>query len=309
VAGRLLDMARSYAKPVVVDFVGYDHSLHRTGNLWFASTFDEAAELAVRLAGQPDEPTEVAAAVRFAPGQRYLRGLYSGGTLAYEAQLLLRPYLPRVYSNAPLDKQDRLPSALTSQGHTIVDLGNDELTVGRLHPMMDNALRIRRMQQEAADPEVAVLLLDLVLGHGAHPDPAGELAPAIAAARAQAAAAGRTLEVVAVVVGTGDDPQGLDAQVARLAEAGARVEMSHDAATRTVGRLLASLQPEPPAPPALRPVDLAVLNEPLAAVNAGLESFAESLQRQGARVVHVDWRPPAGGNERLAAILERMKRK
>ena len=384
VAEGLLAAARSAGKPVVVDFIGY---LGRSvDNLHFVNTFDETAELAVRLAASRDEgpPGETEGHPsrlpqdQFATGQHYLRGLFSGGTLAYEAQLLLQDYVPAVYSNAPLKKEFRLSNSLVSQEHTIVDLGEDEFTVGRLHPMMDNALRIRRLQQEAEDPEVAVLLLDyvpivysnaplkkesrlanslvsqehtivdlgedeftvgrlhpmmdnalrilrlqqeaedpevavlvldVVLGYGAHPDPAGELAPAIARARAAANQAGRYLEVVAVVVGTDDDPQGLAAQVQRLEEAGAKVETSNDAAIRYVGRLLQALNPrEASRITGLKPVDLSILHQPLAALNAGLESFAQSLKAQGAPVIQVDWRPPAGGNEKLAAILARMKR-
>jgi FdrA protein len=240
----------------------------------------------------------------FAPGQRYLRGLFSGGTLAYEALLILQGYLSAVYSNAPLNKDYRLTNSLVSQGHTIVDLGEDEFTVGRLHPMLDNDLRIRRLQQEADDPEVAVILLDVVLGYGAHPNPASELAPAIAQACARAKQAGRHLEVVAIVVGTDEDPQDMDAQVQQLAEAGARVETSNEAAVHYVGHLLQSpisnIQ-------YLKPVDLSVLHQPLSAINIGLESFTESLMAQGVSVIQVDWQPPAGGNERLMAILERMR--
>jgi FdrA protein len=178
--------------------------------------------------------------------------------------------------------------------------------VGRLHPMMDNDLRIRRLQQEAEDAEVAVILLDVVLGYGAHPDPAGELGPAIARARATAREAGRHLEVIAVAVGTGEDPQDLASQLARLEAAGARVKTSNEAAVRYVGRLLRARNAHDPAPD-LRPVGMDVLEEPLAAINVGLEVFAESLKAQGAEVLHVDWRPPAGGDERLMAILQRLK--
>ena len=324
VAERLLAAARSAGKPVVVDFIGY---LGRSvDDLHFATTFDEAASLAVQLAKDTGQRTKEGrerkneldvAVARFAPGQRYLRGLFSGGTLAYEALLLLQDYLPAVHSNAPSDKKHRLANPLLSQEHTIVDLGEDEFTVGRLHPMMDHDLRIRRLQQEAADPEVAVILLDVVLGYGAHPDPAGELAPAIARARATAQAAGRHLEVLAVVVGTDEDPQDLNAQIAQLEAAGARVETSNATAVRYVGHLLRALGGHggPPLPfdpissiQQPRPVDLSTLHQPLAAINVGLGSFTESLKAQGAPVVQVDWRPPAGGNERLMAILERMKR-
>jgi len=172
--------------------------------------------------------------------------------------------------------------------------------------MMDNDLRIRRLEQEAEDPEVAVILLDVVLGYGAHPDPAGELAPAIAEARTTAEKAGRHLEVVAVMVGTDEDPQNMEAQIERLREAGARVETSNDIAVRYVGNLVKTLSPKSKIENP-KSVDLGVLQKPLAAINVGLESFAESLQAQDAPVVQVDWKPPAGGNERLMAILERMK--
>jgi len=311
VADELLRAARSAGKPVVVDFIGYSPPARQVDNLHFATTLDEAAELAVRLARDEERVTrnegeETRDRGRFAPGQRYLRGLFSGGTLAYEALLILQDYLPAVYSNAPLDKDYRLANSLVSQEHTIVDLGEDEFTVGRLHPMMDNDLRIRRLQQEAGDPEVAVILLDVVLGYGAHPDPASELAPAIAQARAQAEEDGRHLEVVAVVVGTDEDPQDMDAQVQQLEDAGARVETSNETAVRYVGRLLQYPISNIQHP---TPVDLSVLHQPLAAINVGLESFTESLMAQGAPAIQVDWQPPAGGNEKLMTILERMRGK
>jgi FdrA protein len=311
VADTLLDAARTAGKPVVVDFIGYAPASRQVENLYFATTFDETAEMAVQLATDHQAPEAQAEALSpkpdaFARGQQYLRGLFSGGTLATEALLLLQDYLPVVYSNIPLKQEHRLANSLVSQEHTIVDLGEDEFTVGRLHPMMDNDLRLRRLQQEAEDPEVAVILLDVVLGHGAHPNPASELAPAIARARADAGSAGRTLQVIAVVVGTDEDPQDLEGQIRQLKEAGARVETSNHAAVRTAGRLLRNLAPAPSLwhP---KPVDLSMLQQPLAAINVGLESFTESLKQQGAAVIQVDWQPPAGGDERLMAILQRMR--
>jgi FdrA protein len=320
VAAGLLDAARLAGKPVVVDFIGYPPPTRQVDNLHFAHTFDEAAAMAVELsqaaAADPGEDTHRQRQARdstidgelepFATGQRYLRGLFSGGTLAYEALLLLQDYVPGVYSNVPLKEEYRLANSLISQAHTIVDLGEDEFTVGRLHPMMDNDLRIRRLQQEAEDPEVAVILLDVVLGYGAHPDPASELAPAIAQARSSAQRAGRQLAVIAIVVGTDEDPQNMSAQIEQLESAGAQVETSNDLAVRRAGRLLQRLNPAPTLQQPT-PVDLATLQQPLAAINAGLQSFAESVVAQGAEAIQVDWRPPAAGNERLMAILERMK--
>ncbi len=308
VAEKLLQAARLSGKPVVVDFIGYASPSRRVENVFFATSFDETAEMAIKLASASSEvaPSKEVDSNAFTSAQRYLRGLFSGGTLAYETLLILQAYIPGVYSNVPLKEELRLPDALVSQEHTIVDLGEDEFTVGRLHPMMDNDLRIRRLEQEASDPEVAVLLLDVVLGHGAHPDPASELAPAIQSAFETASKEGRHLEMVAVVVGTDEDPQGLDAQISQLEAAGAKVWTSNEAAARYVGRLIQTLSPESEIP-THTPVDLSVLKDPLSAINVGVESFAESLLDQDASVIHVDWRPPAGGNQELMSILERMK--
>ncbi len=323
VADAVLAAARQIPKPVVVAFVGHATATRQLDNLYFAAGLDDAARLAVELTSPPTPPSLAgkgagglgdlagpgARGSGFASTQRYLRGLFSGGTLAYEAQAILRDYVPRVWANAPLAKADRIPNALISQEHTIIDLGEDEFTVGRLHPMLDNELRIRRLLQEAADPEVAVILLDVVLGYGAHPNPAAELAPAIAKAKAAAEAAGRRLEVIAVVTGTDEDPQNLAGQIAQLKSAGAWVDTSNEAAVRYAGRILRTLNPPSPIPNTLSPIDLTTLQKPLAAINVGLESFAENLLAQGAQVVQVDWRPPAGGNERLMGILARMKGK
>jgi len=309
VAETLIAAARSVGKPVVVNFIGYATASRRVDNIFFATTFDETAELAIKLidasedfAGEPDTS-------KFAPGQRYLRGLFSGGTLQYEALLVLQDYVPVIYSNAPLDKKNKLEDSLVSKQHTVIDLGEDEFTVGRLHPMLDNDLRIRRLEKEAADPEVAVILLDVVLGYGAHSDPASELAPAIAAGIKVAKEAGRHLEVVAVVCGTDGDPQGMEAQISALEDAGARVETSNDAAARYVGGLLQAIgrSIEPVTLPKMEPVALETIKRPLAGINVGLESFAASLAEQGAQVVHVDWKPVAGNNEKLMNILERMR--
>jgi len=308
VAETLLQVARSAGKPVVVDFIGRSPSSRKVDNLHFAASLDEAAAIAVQLASQTQEYPipNIQSPSHFVPGQRYLRGLFSGGTLAYEAQLILQNYVPVVYSNAPLRKEHKLTNSFVSQEHTIVDLGEDEFTVGRLHPMMDHDLRIRRLHQEASDPTVAVILLDVVLGYGTHPDPAAELAPAIAQARAEAEKAGRHLEFVVVVTGTDQDPQNLKSQMRQLELAGAHVETCNEAAVHYAGSLIRSLDPKSEIQNP-KSVDLRVLG-PLSAINVGLESFAESLTAQGASVIHVDWRPAAGGNEKLMAILERMRK-
>jgi FdrA protein len=185
----------------------------------------------------------------------------------------------------------------------VLDLGEDVFTVGRLHPMMDNELRLRRLRQEAGDPEVGLIWLDVVLGEGAHPDPASELAPAITEVRK---GRGGALDVLALLVGTDADPQGLAAQAQRLAEAGAVVVRTTAEALDFVARRLAR-SPTPPQPPVALD-GFTSAGGPFAAINVGLESFYASLIGQGAAAVHVDWQPPAGGNERLMEILAKMKR-
>jgi FdrA protein len=313
VAAELIEAARLVPKPVVVDFIGYAVQVRQVDNVTFTTTFDETARLAVRLTGKPAEKQdgEEINIKNFAPTQRYLRGLFSGGTLAYEALLVLQDYIPGVYSNAPLDKKFHLKDSLVSLENTLIDLGEDEFTVGRLHPMMDNDLRVRRLEAESNDPEVAVILLDVVLGYGAHADPASELAPAIKKAKDTAQQADRRLEIIAVVSGTDEDPQDMQSQIEKLKQAGASVETSNDDAARYAGRLVRalSLKHDLPEKGQILDVDPAVLNQPLAAINVGLESFTESLLAQGSKAIQMDWRPPAGGDQKMMDILERMKSK
>jgi FdrA protein len=291
VAARLLAAARATGKPVVVNFQGFPAPARRLGNLRFAGGLSEAADLAVEpAAGDAEEVSEAASQGGF------LRGLFAGGTLAYEAVLALRSTCQPLWSNLGVSGARPLTDPANSRDHTLLDLGSDEYTVGRLHPMMDQDLRLRRLRQEAADPEVGLVLLDVVLGEGSHPDPAAELAPAIGEIKKE-----RDLDVVVMVVGTDEDPQDLARQRELLGAAGAEVfDDVASALARVAGSLTVAL-PEPPPP-----VPLDALAPP-AAINAGLESFYASLVEQGGRGVQMDWRPPAGGDEEMIAILDKMR--
>ncbi len=230
VARRVLDAARGAAKPVVACFLGADPADIRGQGAIPAATLDEAAGLCAALARGDGverparEPLEAARlarargeAGRFASGQRRICGLYSGGTLCQEAALILRAY----------------PGE-----HTTEDLGADRYTVGRPHPMIDFRLRSERILAAAEDAATAVILLDVVLGYAAHPDPAGALVPAIREARARAAASGRTLAVVASVCGTPADPQPLPQQEETLAASGVILAPSNAAAAHLAGQLV-----------------------------------------------------------------------
>ena len=301
VATRLLAHARSIGKPVVVDFIGYAPPGRQLGNLHFATTLSEVAEIAAQLVISKSVNGKLgnSADAQLPITNHYLRGLFSGGTLAYEALLGLQAVLYPVYTNVPITNDQLLSNPLHSQAHTIIDLGGDEFTVGRLHPMMDNDLRIRRLRQEAADPNVGIILLDIVLGEGAHPDPASELAPVI-----KEVIDNSRLEIVAIVIGTEDDPQNLSSQINRLVEAGASVFRSLSEAIEYVAGRVRQFALDDYPPVALDHF----VQAPLAAINVGLESFYFSLRTQGANVTQVDWRPPAGGNEKMAALLAKMKK-
>jgi FdrA protein len=186
-------------------------------------TLDDAAELVVAtLRGQAwrprvfTDPADVRARlarVRSSSGRGRILGLYTGGTLAHEAGLVLAPLVG-------------------ASAYRVVDLGDDEFTRGRPHPMLDPEARSARVREIGESSDVSVLLLDLVLGRAAHPDPATSLAAAVREARSAAASAGRELTVVASVVGTDGDPQGFHQQIATLEAAGVEVLPSNAQASR-----------------------------------------------------------------------------
>jgi FdrA protein len=200
VAAEVREVAADLTTPVEMALLGAGHP-----------DLTEATESLLLARGVPVPRWPVVGSAAKATGGRLLRGLFVGGTLASEARIVA--------------------TAITGAdaGHTFVDFGDDQYTSGRAHPMIDPTLRLDAIADAAADPETAVVLLDVVLGHGAESDPAALLAPAVAAL-------GKP--VVAVVVGTRADPQGLDRQVRALAEAGAEVHLSNANATRRAVELL-----------------------------------------------------------------------
>jgi len=249
IAEALFARAGEVSKPVVLCLLGADPPDAKGDNLHFTHTLEECALKAQILTTQSPEIVTKRITATYSqlgktadklkashpPTRKFLRGLYSGGTLCYESQVIWRESLKEpVYSNAPLDKHNQLPDSSRSQGHTAVDLGEEEFTLGRPHPMIDNQLRIERMAQEAADPQTAVVLLDVVLGYGVHPDPAGELSDAIQAIQVDHP------EVfwVCSVTGTEADPQVRSQSIAKLEAAGVIVCGSNAQAARLAARLV-----------------------------------------------------------------------
>jgi FdrA protein len=210
-------------KPAVVVFLGNDLA-SPANHIHVVKTLVDCAAAAVKVSGAKQAAPQIYPMPRkpaFNKTQKYLRALYSGGTYASEAQLLWNQSGLQVWSNVPIHKAMALGNPLKeSKGHTALDLGDDDFTVGRPHPMIDQTTRIERLLKEAADPTVRVILLDVVIGWGAHADPATELAKAISQAKKIAAKGNRNLGIIGFVCGTELDPQVLATQEAILRSAG-----------------------------------------------------------------------------------------
>jgi succinyl-CoA synthetase alpha subunit len=253
VAAKVVAALEATGKDAVVHFIGLSVTADaRPGSrVRHAANLEEAAAMAVAIAegracaagGFTLSVSEIDALVArevagMAPSQRYLRGYFTGGTLADEAWLVLHAANGAVYSNNQTDPAFVLPDPKVSVGHTVVDLGDDVFTVGRPHPMIDPSTRTERIDAEADDAAIAVMLVDVVLGYGSHADPAGALVPALAAAKAAAVARGGYLAVVASVTGTPGDFQGFAQQQAKLEAAGVIVMPSNYQASQLAMRIV-----------------------------------------------------------------------
>lgn len=254
VAKGILDAARQVGKPIVVCFLGGDPKIIEEAGLIPATTLEDAAIKAVALQGEEKPKSMIFSACfdevknraeeeyrRLRPEQRYIRGIYSGGTFCSEAMLVIRDLVGGVYSNIPLKPELKLEDSNKSKEHAFVDMGDDEFTVkiGKPHPMIYHELRQKRILAEASDLETAVVLLDIVLGYGAHEDPGGLLAPTVVQAKKIAEEGGRYLSVVASVCGTLQDPQNLTSQEEKLRSASVVVMPSNAQAAR-MAALIAS---------------------------------------------------------------------
>jgi succinyl-CoA synthetase alpha subunit len=222
-------------KPVVACFLGLDPPKTGDGRVRYAKTLHSAVHATARASGREAErefdaniTTSFEHLSRDAknlrahlePGRKFVRGLYSGGTLAHETLLIFKELMGEAYSNTPLSAEFELGDPNVSKGNSVVDLGDEFFTAGRAHPMIDPTLRRLRITQEAKDPGVALILLDIVLGYGSSPDPGGALTGAIRDTIDGARGKARGLAVMAHVCGTKTDPQSLKSQCKKLRDAG-----------------------------------------------------------------------------------------
>jgi FdrA protein len=229
VARLVLDRVARSAKPFTVCFLGAA-GLALPANARAAATLKAAADASMgRVAGNGPAPR-----VRADRGT-LVRGLFAGGTFCSEAQIVFAQAGLPVASNVPVPGASALADAHEAHvsAHIMIDLGDDEFTRGRPHPMIEPAVRERPLAAALADPAVGAILLDVVLGHGAHPDPAGHLAGILSKRN------DRPL-VIASVTGTDADPQPRGAQVDKLVAAGVIVADSNaeaaELAAAAVGR-------------------------------------------------------------------------
>ena len=239
-------------KPIIALFIGGNPELIRKTGVIPAETLEQTALFAVAISkGKEPEDSLNMMNVRAneiknlaekelsskSHKQKYLRGLFSGGTLCDEAQLILKKMIGDCYSNTPLNADYKLEDSWKSENNTILDLGDDEFTVGRPHPMIDFSLRNKKILEEAEDQEIAVILFDVVLGYGSNLKPAEELVPVLKKAKEISP----NISLICSITGTDKDPQDREYVKHELEKAGVIVMTSNAAASELAGSIIKNL--------------------------------------------------------------------
>lgn len=229
VAQKILTTCKQISKPIFIWFLGYRGDLQPAPHIRIFTHSKPAAMAAVIQSGIPEESIDKHALnwplieevrTKLKPEQRYIRGLFCGGTLCDEALFSALEKYPNVYSNIHPNPNYRLTAKAHSKAHTFIDFGDDEFTQGKAHPMIDPSYRIERILQEGRDPEVGVLLLDFIVGFGSNSNPVAETLNALRQVQQEAQSAGRHLEILAYVLGTEFDSPSVNSQIALLEQAG-----------------------------------------------------------------------------------------
>ena len=249
---KILARVRACKKPVVLQLINADLKELDLGNAVVSATFEETANIAIALSegrsySSPGEDQKYESVVELARkeaekmsrGQRYLRGIYCGGSLAEETLTLAQSKLGHIYGNIAFSKEYILADPNVSVKDCVIDIGAEEFTIGRPHVAIDPAPRIDRFLQEARDPETAVILMDFLLGYALCEDPAGMMTDAIKRGKAEAEAQGRHLCVIASICGSDLDPQNFDIQKKKLEDCGVIVMENNGAASRLASSVIA----------------------------------------------------------------------
>lgn len=311
VRDEVVQLLQSITKPVVAIFLGEKPEAHE-GKVYLAHTLEETAKIAVDLANNASVKANYFEAVtppeRRVSDEKVIKGLYSGGTLAAEAGMLISEAL----GLEGLVKEEGY--ILKSQGYDIIDLGDDIYTQGKPHPMIDPEVRVKKIKEYAQDASTGILLVDIVLGYGAHEDMVGALLPAIKDAQEL----NPELQVVATVVGTDKDPQNYQEAVQRLQEQHVLVAESNAKAVQLALRLkgielteadkpIVPYQGETIEIPYASPSVAELLNTKPRVINVGLQSFNESIQAFDGKSIQFNWKPRAGGNKKMIHILNALE--
>lgn len=286
---KVIEAMKKIHKPIVALFLGAKADKPHDDNIYFANTLDEAARISAQLA-----KVEKEASLAPSVANKQISGLYTGGTLASEAAMLLAEKL-----DVAVSKDHDKGIMLDAKGHKIIDLGDDFYTVGRPHPMIDPSIREQEIANLGTKNDIGVLLLDLVIGYGANANPAESVTVGVEKAR-QKRSADNPLVVIATVTGSEQDPQVRSTQVEALKNAGIIVMDNLPEAILLASKLITPRQ-------ALSSGKTYPLLDKVGVINAGLRSFAEDLQSAGIPVVHYQWAPIAGGNQKLANILKKLQ--
>lgn len=281
-------------KPVVVCVLDASFHIRPSGNIYPVLTLEEAAIRATNLVNCVSITRE--------PKRLFVRGIYSGGSLAAEAVIILEQHLGPIGSNLIPDRKGASDPWVLN-GHFVVDTGDDFYTRGRPHPMIDHTIRERFFETQGKDPEVAVILFDVVLGTGAHDDPASVLAKAVEKARAN----NPGIFFVASVCGTKHDRQNLDQQRLKLEKAGVIVAESNAAAVRQAVRLSIAKFPDRTELSASERERFALFQKEIAVINVGLNLFSEALHLIGCPVVQVNWQPPRQLDPETKRLLNKLR--
>lgn len=317
VRDEIVELLHSVTKPVVAIFLG-EKPDHHEGNVYLAHTLEETAMIALDLANnrpvKPNYMEEIKYEVK-APlaSDKTVKGLYSGGTLAAEAGMLITEAL----GLGKLTKKEGY--ILNTNGYEVMDLGDDIYTQGKPHPMIDPEIRINKINEYAQDKNTGVILLDCVLGYGSHSDMAKALSGAIKDAIQTAKENGRELYFVATVCGTEYDPQSYQESIKTLQKCGVLVEESNAKAVRLALKLkgidfkeadkyVVERKAEKQTLPTISDSVMDLLNSKPRIVNIGLTSFTESILAYGGSTVQCDWQPAAGGNKKLIKILNQLSK-
>lgn len=310
VRDEVVNLLQNLSKPVVAIFLG-EHPKAHEGNVYFAHTLDEAARIAVDLSNNSTvastyhTPVQTEAFATVSE-DKTVKGLYSGGTLGSEAAMLISEAL----SLGGVIKAEGY--LLKTNGFEVVDLGDDMYTQGKPHPMIDPEVRIAFMKKMADQPETGIILFDVVLGYGCHPDMVGALLPAIESIKS---IRGNDIRFVATVVGTDQDPQDYHEAVRRLKQVGVFVADSNAKAVELALALKGVKLHENEKIKQhvdVRPIELnrpsdavmKLITEKPKVINIGLESFTQSIRDFGGETVQYQWKPRAGGNKRMIKLLD-----